>query len=83
MEFIKPKNKKAEKVDWLISEKVREIIKNYAEYCEYTESEVVELYLEKLLDDEGFIQWVISAKNNKGMVSKMGLEEKMVEQKLS
>lgn len=83
MEFFKPKNKKAEKVDWLISEKVREIIKNYAEYCEYTESEVVELYLEKLLDDEGFIQWVNSAKNNKGMVSKMGLEEKMEEQKLS
>ena len=49
VEFIKPKNKNAEKVDWLISDQVREIIKNYAEYCEYTESEVVDMFLKNLL----------------------------------
>ena len=82
MEFIKPKNKNAKKVDWLISEQVREIIKNYAEYCEYTESEVVDMFLKNLLKDEDFIEWVNGVRNNKRMVTKMGLEEKLEERKL-
>lgn len=49
MQFIKPKNNNADKVDWLISEQVREIVKNYVEYCEYSESEVVGMFLKNFL----------------------------------
>jgi hypothetical protein len=45
MNFIKPKNKNVEKVDWLLSERTRAIVKYYAEYTEYSESEVVDKLL--------------------------------------
>ncbi|KAB8136250.1 hypothetical protein F9U64_10305 [Gracilibacillus oryzae] len=77
MQFIEPKNKNADKVDWLISEQVREIVKNYAEYCEYDESEVVDKFLKNLIDDKKFIDWVNGIRNNKRMIKKMGLEERM------
>lgn len=82
MQFIKPKNKNAEKVDWLISEQVREIVKNYAEYCEYTESEVVDMFLKNLLNDEDFLKWVDGIRNNKRMIRKMGLDEVVEGEKL-
>lgn len=82
MQFIKPKNSKANKVDWLISEQVREIVKIYADYCEYSESEVVDMFLKNLLKDEEFLKWVVSIRNNKRMLRKMGLEDVMEGQKL-
>jgi bacterioferritin (cytochrome b1) len=82
VQFIKPKNNNADKVDWLISEQVREIVKNYAEYCEYNESEVVDMFLKNLLKDEEFLKWVDGIRNNKRMIRKMGLEDVMEGQKL-
>ncbi len=82
VQFIKPKNNNADKVDWLISEQVREIVKNYAEYCEYSESEVVDMFLKNLLKDEEFLRWVDGIRNNKRMMKKMGLEDVMEGQKL-
>ncbi|RAK19533.1 hypothetical protein B0I26_106157 [Anoxybacillus vitaminiphilus] len=82
MQFIKPKNNNADKVDWLISEQVREIVKNYAEYCEYSESEVVDMFLKNLLKDEGFLKWIDGIRHNKRMLRKMGLEEFMEGEKL-
>lgn len=82
VQFIKPKNNNADKVDWLISEQVREIVKNYAEYCEYSESEVVDMFLKNLLKDEEFLKWVDGIRNNKRMMRKMGLEDAMEGQKL-
>jgi len=82
MQFIKPKNNNAEKVDWLISEQVREIVKNYSEYCEYSESKVVDMLLKNLLKDEDCLKWVDSIRNNKRMIRKMGLEEDMEGKKL-
>ena len=38
MQFLEPKNKNAKSVDWEISEQVRVIVKQYAEYAERTES---------------------------------------------
>jgi bacterioferritin (cytochrome b1) len=82
VQFIKPKNNNAEKVDWLISEQVREIVKNYAEFCEYSESEVVDMFLKNLLEDEEFLKWIDGIRNNKRMIRKMGLEDVMEGQKL-
>jgi DNA relaxase NicK len=74
MEFIKPKNKKASPVDWQISEKTQNIIKFYAEYTEYTESEVVDLLLQNIKKDEAFINWVEQKRNNKRLLKLMGLD---------
>jgi hypothetical protein len=82
VQFIKPKNNNADKVDWLISEQVREIVKNYAEYCEYSESEVVDMFLKNLLKDEDFLEWINGIRNNKRMIRKMGLEEGVEAKKL-
>ncbi|MUK88951.1 hypothetical protein GMD78_11150 [Ornithinibacillus sp. L9] len=82
VQFIKPKNNNADKVDWLISEQVREIVKNYAEYCEYSESEVVDMFLKNLLKDEEFLKWIDGIRNNKRMIRKMGIEDVMEGQKL-
>lgn len=56
MNFIKPKNKNVEKVDWLLSERTRAIVKYYAEYTEYSESEIVDKFLLNILEDEDFVQ---------------------------
>lgn len=82
VQFIKPKNNNATNVDWVISEQVREIVKSYAEYCEYNESEVVDMFLKNLLKDEEFLKWVDGIRNNKRMLRKMGLEDVMEGQKL-
>jgi hypothetical protein len=75
LKFIKPKNNKAENVDWLISERVRAIVKTYAEYTEYTESEVVDMFLLNLLDDKDFIKWIENRRNNRRIVKQLEIED--------
>ena len=74
MKFIKPKNIKADNVDWLISERVRAIVKNYAEYTEYGESEVVDMFLLNILDDKDFLNWIESKRNNRRIVKQLEIE---------
>ncbi|MBM7571202.1 hypothetical protein [Aquibacillus albus] len=80
MQFIKPKNKNAEKVDWEISEKVRSTVKYYSEYTEYSESEVVEVFLSNLLEDKKFIEWIESRRNNKRIVKQLEIEDKVAKE---
>jgi hypothetical protein len=75
LKFIKPKNNKAENVDWLISERVRAIVKTYAEYTEYTESEVVDIFLLNILDDKEFIKWIEIRRNNRRIVKQLEIED--------
>ncbi|WP_456279297.1 hypothetical protein [Bacillus sp. AK128] len=76
LEFIKPKNKNAQHVDWKISERTRATVSYFAEYSEYSEEEVVdEFLLRNLLKDENFIEWIKSRRNNKRMLKSIGLEE--------
>jgi hypothetical protein len=77
MKFIKPKNRNADKVNWELSEHTRAIVKYYAEYTEYTEDEVVEIIMLNLLDDEGFIKWVESKRNNKRIIQQLEIEDKV------
>lgn len=79
MNFLKPKNLNSTNVDWLISEKTRFIVKNYAEYCERTESEVVDFFLTNVKYDEEFIKWVKKKRNNKRILSLLELEEDVTE----
>lgn len=75
MKFIKPKNNNAANVDWVISERVRNIVKHYAEYTEYSESEVVDTILLNLLDDKEFIKWIESRRNNRRIVKQLEIED--------
>ncbi|THE13866.1 hypothetical protein E1I69_06540, partial [Bacillus timonensis] len=75
MKFIKPKNKNVDKVDWLLSERTRAIVKYYAEYTEYPESEVVDLFLLNILEDENFMDWVKNKRNNRRILKQLELEE--------
>lgn len=75
MKFIKPKNNKVENVDWLISERVRAIVKTYAEYTEYSESEIVDTFLLNLLDDKEFIKWIENKRNNRRIVKQLEIED--------
>lgn len=76
LEFIKPLNKKAGAVDWLISEKTKALVKYYSEYCEISEQEVVdEFLLKNLVKDDDFLNWVQSKRNNKRILKAIGLED--------
>jgi hypothetical protein len=75
MKFIKPKNDNAENVDWIVSERVRNLVKTYAEYTEYTESEIVNKFLLNLLDDKDFIDWIENKRNNRRIVKQLEIEE--------
>ncbi|WP_051428394.1 hypothetical protein [Bacillus sp. J33] len=73
--YIKPKNLSAERPDWLISEHTRNIVAAFAEYSEYTESEVVDKFLKNLLTDEDFVNWAKNKRNNKRLLKQLGIEE--------
>lgn len=79
MNFIKPKNKNVEKVDWLLSERTRAIVKYYAEYTEYSESEVVDKFLLNILEDKDFIAWIEKKRNNRRIVKQLELEHSLEE----
>lgn len=75
MEYIKPKNKNEDKVNWVISERSRAIVKHYAEFTEYTESEVVDIFLWNILGDKDFLNWIKNKRNNKRILKELELEE--------
>jgi hypothetical protein len=75
MKFIKPKNNRAESVEWLISERVRTLVKVYAEYTGYSESEVVDTLLLNILDDNDFLKWIENKRNNRRIVKQLEIED--------
>ena len=79
MNFIKPKNKNVEKVDWLLSERTRAIVKYYAEYTEYSESDIVDKFLLNILEDKDFIGWIEKKLNNRRIVKQLELEHSLEE----
>ena len=68
MKYIKPKTIK-KKVSWNISEKTLTILSQYAKYTQYKEEEVVDMFLENLLTDQGFVQWIKKQRNRKNIES--------------
>lgn len=68
MKFIKPKTVK-KKITWSISEKTLIILSYYAKYSQYKEEEVVDMFLENLLVDKGFIDWIDTQRYKKKIES--------------
>lgn len=73
IEFIRPRNVKKSGVDWEISERTRTLIKYYAEYTEYSESDVVDQFLTNLLQDKQFIDWILNKRNNKRILAQLDI----------
>lgn len=73
VEFLKSRNVRLSSVNWKISEQSRSIIRYYAEYTEYTESEVVDMFLKELLRDKDFMEWVKSKRFNKRILTQLSL----------
>lgn len=55
MKKIEPKKLNKKPVDWQISERARNVIKNFAQYSERSEEAIVGKLIITLLDDEDFI----------------------------
>lgn len=53
------------------------IVKHYAEYTEYDESEIVDMFLLNVLGDVQFIEWIKNKRNNKRVIKELDLEELM------
>jgi len=68
MEFIKPKKSKT-KVSFTISENTYDILALYAKYTNYTEDEVLDMFLLNLARDKSFIEWIKKQRNRKRMIS--------------
>jgi len=61
IEFIKPKIIFKVVPYWKISENTKSIVKNYANYTGFTESEIVDSFLKNILKDPDFIKWVVDS----------------------
>lgn len=75
MKKIEPKKLNKKPVDWEISERVRNVIKNFAQYSERSEEAIVGKLIITLLDDEDFINWAKTRKNNVRLLRELGLDD--------
>ncbi|RKQ14105.1 hypothetical protein [Ureibacillus endophyticus] len=75
MRFIKPKDKKVQKVNWEISEQTIDLVKAYAEYTDYSETEVVEFFLRYIREDKDFHTWATKKRNNKKLLKLLELQD--------
>ena len=65
MDFIKPKNTNKENVSYRISRKTKLIVEYYAKYTEYEEDEVVDMFLQNILKDNDFVEWLNNRRSKK------------------
>lgn len=79
MRFIKPKDKKVQKTDWEMSEQTVDLVKAYAEYTDYTETEVVEFFLCYIREDKDFQSWAMKKRNNKKLLKLLELQKSETE----
>ncbi|MFF2177204.1 hypothetical protein ACFVT8_12150 [Lysinibacillus sp. NPDC058147] len=75
MKFIEPKYSKVEFSEYRLSERTRKLIKHYAVYTGLTESQVLEEFLQNLLEDEGFIEHINSLRNNIRIKKEFGIAD--------
>jgi hypothetical protein len=77
-----PKDRKLKKVNWEVPERLIDLVEAYSEYINYSESEVIEYYLNFIQEDEDFRAWALKKRNNKKLLKLLEIddaEETMVE----
>lgn len=70
MKPIKPKYADTVNVKWSISKRSREIINQYSKYTRYEESELVDMLIRDILEDETFVRW-LKSRRYKAKVDKL------------
>jgi hypothetical protein len=75
MTKITPKRLNKKPVSWEMSELSRNIVKHFAEYSDRSEEEIVGLLTRELLKDDDFLKWVDKKKNNRRILSDLGLRD--------
>jgi hypothetical protein len=75
LKFIEPKYSKVEPIEFKLSERTRKHIGHYANYTDLTESQVIEEFLQNLLEDERFIEHINSLRNNTRIKKEVGISE--------
>lgn len=75
MKFIKPKYFEVEPVTFELSRKTRTIIEQYAEYTGLNESHVLEEFLDNILNDGDFTDYIEKKRSNKRIKRDLGLSD--------
>lgn len=65
MDFIKPKNANKQKVSLKVSYKTKLLIEYYSKYTDYSEDEVVDMFMQNLLKDPSFVEWLNKRRSSK------------------
>lgn len=65
MKPIKPKFANLVEVKLNISDRSSEILKRYAEYTKFTESEIIERLIAEIMDDTTFVSYLMGKRNRK------------------
>lgn len=65
MDFIKPKNTNKQKISLKISYKTKLLIEYYSKYTDYSEDEVVDMFMQNLLKDPNFVDWLNKRRSSK------------------
>lgn len=60
MNPIKPKYSDTSNVQWSISKRSKEIISQYSKYTKYEESELIDILICDILEDDAFVTWMKS-----------------------
>jgi hypothetical protein len=71
VKFIQPKGKSRKRTTWSVSEQTKAIVKYYAQYTEYTEDEVVDIFLQNILLDVDFMKWIENKRYNKRILEQI------------
>ena len=65
MDFIKPKNTNKHKISLKVSYKTKLLIEYYSKYTDYSEDEVVDMFMQNLLKDANFVEWLNKRRSSK------------------
>lgn len=69
MDYIKPKNLNKKTVKLELSSRSVSILEYYSRYTEYSQDEILDMFLLNLLDDEMFIEWINKQRYNKKILA--------------
>lgn len=75
MKFIEPKYLNVEPITFKLSRKTRTIIEQYAEYTGLNENHLLEEFLDNILSDESFINYIEKKRNNVRVKKDLGLPD--------
>jgi DNA primase large subunit len=70
MNFLTPRFKNKEKVEYRISHRTRLIIEYYAKYAGYSEDEVIDIFMENILLDKEFVEW-LNKRRSRGKIDEI------------